>query len=121
MDSRQFRYDIEGFAAELEVDLETVVGLFVSYIQEMKEEIGAMQGYLRESDWYMLERTIHNIKGVSANLSIQDVFEEATVFDDRLKKNMTTDAQMHVQKLIGLITDAEAEIRDFFKVKGIPL
>ena len=113
------KYNIEGLADELEVDMESIVGLYSSYIEEMKEEIKEMQLCLEKSDWTMLERVVHNIKGVSANLSIMDVYSEAEKFDLLLKKNITSSAEEYVSKLINLIADSESEIKLFFYEKGL--
>ena len=121
MDNKGYKYDVEGLAAELEVDLESIVGLFSSYFEEMKEEVSSMQELLSKNDWYMLARVIHNIKGVSANLSIQDVFDEAAAFDSRLKLNNTNNATTYVEKIMDLISKAEIEIMDIFKEKGLSL
>ena len=112
------KYDIDGLAKELEVGIESIVGLYSSYIEEMKEEMEEMKLCLDKSDWTMLERIVHNIKGVSVNLSIMDVFSEAEEFDVLLKKNATSDSSNYVLKLISLITDAEFEIKRFFNEKG---
>jgi HPt (histidine-containing phosphotransfer) domain-containing protein len=118
MSSLQGKYNIEAFAQELEVDLERVVPLFAGYIEEMKEEVKALKGYLEKKDWNMLEKTIHNIKGVSANLNIEDVYKESAIFNGRLKKGMNDDAGDYVQQIISLIHGAEIEIRRFFREKG---
>jgi HPt (histidine-containing phosphotransfer) domain-containing protein len=115
------RYDIEGLASELEVGLDSIVGLYESFIVEMKEEIEEMKIHLEKSDWIMLERVIHNIKGVSANLCILDIFSEAEKFDSLLKKNETSDASIYVNKLIALINASETEIKGFFLEKGFSI
>lgn len=40
----------------------------------MQDEISEMKNFLAKKDWVMLRRIVHNIKGVSANLAINDVF-----------------------------------------------
>lgn len=115
------KYDIEGFAKELETDIESIGELFSSYITEMKEETEELKKNLEISDWIMLERVIHNIKGVSINLGITDVHAEAEKLDNQLKQNYTADAEEFVAKIIDLIKDSEKEIRSFFSSKGIEI
>lgn len=67
-------YDIEGLAQELELDLIDLSSLYSGYIAEMQDEISEMKNFLAKKDWVMLRRIVHNIKGVSANLAINDVF-----------------------------------------------
>ena len=115
------KYNIEGLAKELEVELESIVDLYSSYIQEMKEEMTELNAYLEKADWTMLERVVHNIKGVSVNLNIMDVYEEAEKFDVLLKKNITSDSHLCVGKLIKLINESEIEIIKFFNENGFKM
>ncbi len=121
MGTSEYAYDIEGFANELETDMETIAGLFSSYFTEMKGEISSMQTYLSAKDWVMLERVIHNIKGVSANLGINDVFSEAEKFDILLKKGENSNADIFVEGIAVLISNAEGIIREIFLKSGIEL
>jgi hypothetical protein len=65
MESKTPRYDIGKLAKELEFDIEDVKILFSKYFIEIKENISQMQEYFSHKDWDMLERVVHNIKGVS--------------------------------------------------------
>lgn len=115
------KYDIEGLADELEIGIEDISDLYASYIQEMKEEIAELKVCLKNSDWDMLQRVVHNIKGVSANLGITDVFSEADKFDKLLKINETSESKEYVAKIVNLIVDSEAVIKDFFMEKGFSI
>lgn len=114
----EIKYDIEGLAKELEIDIEGIVGLYASYFEEMKSEITDMKEHLVKHDWKMLERVIHNIKGVSINLNISDVYSEAEKFDILLKKDVTENAGDYVDSIAHLIENAEVEIQRFFSEKG---
>lgn len=118
MDNSINRYDIAGLAGELELELSDLVDLFAGYISEMKEEVSEMRKFLNQNDFEMLQRVVHNIKGVSANLNIKDVFKEAEKFDILLKNSMTEDACAHVNMLASLIEGAEVKIRSFFMENG---
>lgn len=121
MDNKKARYDIKGLADELEVGMDSIALLFTSFFSEMENEIKNLEEYLGEKDWHMLERVIHNIKGVSANLNVYDVFEEAAIFDEMLKKNQVEDARKFVDKIIFLINDAKKEVEEIFKQNGLSL
>ncbi len=115
------KYDIKGLSEGLEVDLADLVGLFSSYFEEMKNEVSELKGLLDRKDWYMLERVVHNIKGVSANLYINDVFHETEKFDRLLKNNDTSDADKHVEMIDRMISSAEESIGLFFKENGLEI
>ena len=115
------RYDIQGLADELEVELSDIVKLYSNYIEEMASEIEEMQKFLLKKDWVMLERVVHNIKGVSANLNIEDVFNEAEAFDNLLKKGVADDSGYYVNNIETLLKAAENEIKSFFAQYGLAL
>lgn len=119
------KYDIEGFARELGVSLGDVALLFLNYINEMHEEVSSMQACLQEGNLDMLQRVVHNIKGVSGNLTIQDVYTYASEFDTLLKKllreNRVEDVTQQVSTLEKLLQGAEAEIIRYFSSRGYSL
>ena len=119
--NKKRRYDIEEFTKALGVSTEEMAGLFSSYIAEMEGEIAEMQAQLAKKDWKMLQRVVHNIKGVSGNLHINDVYKEAFSFDIMLKEGDTGAAHEHVERLVKLITGSEIEIREYFFVKGFTI
>lgn len=121
MDKEQCRYDITGLARELDVDLGDIAILFVNYFVEMKSEIAEMQRFLSEKDWNMLERTVHNIKGVSVNLGVLDVYNEAEAFDRLLKDGNTDHAEEYVNKVSRLLGPAEIEVKRFFNRNGLSM
>jgi HPt (histidine-containing phosphotransfer) domain-containing protein len=121
MENNKPRYDIKGLAEELEFEIEDISGLFSSFFEEMETDISSMEEYLGKKDWNMMERVVHNIKGVSANLSVTDVNEEAAVFNALLKQNKTEDAEFHVKRLASLLVGAEEEIRKIFMDMDIKL
>lgn len=121
MENKTWRYDIKKLAEELEFEIEDISVLFSKFFIEMKDNISSMKNHLSKKDWNMLERVVHNIKGVSINLNIMDVYEEAAEFDVLLKSNSTEDADIHVNKLVELLNDSEIEIRRIFSEMNIPL
>lgn len=121
MDNSTCRYKIDDFAQELGVDVAGISGLFASYIEEMKEESESMRNFYKKEDWHMLQRVVHNIKGVSANLGIMDVFSEAEKFDILLKSDITQNSDVYIEKITGTIDKAEEEIRKFFEQHGVSI
>lgn len=115
------RYDIEGIIQELEVDVGDIAILFLNYFTEMKEEMTEMKTLLEQQDWFMLERVVHNVKGVSANLGVNDIYEEAQAFDLLLKAGQTGKAADHIEKIDRMLYDAEDEIKRFFSRRGFSM
>jgi len=121
MGVNECRYDLESFAEGLEVDIESISGLFSEYINEMKSEVIEMRTFLEKSDWYMLQRIVHNVKGVSANLNVHDVFNEAEKLDLLLKNGQTEEAKGLVDSITELLESAEIEIKNFFSLRGFSI
>lgn len=121
MSTIPYRYDIEGFAKELEVEFRTLVDLYREYFNEMKSEITEAKRFADSSDWVMLERTVHNIKGISANLVINDIYEEAKTLDTCLKSNMTENAAAFITQIENLLFQAEIEVKRIFTNKELEL
>ena len=117
MNIGEFRYDIKGLAEELEVEMKDIAKLYLNYFEEMNSEISEMNDFISGKNWMMLQKVIHNVKGVSANLNVYDVFEEAAAFDALLKAGSIENAQAHVNRIIALIKVAEAEMKEYFKRK----
>ncbi len=113
------RYNIDGLISELEIELEDAAELYRSYEMEMKEEIEAMEELCSSKDYEKLERVIHNIKGVSANLGINDVYQTAADFDIKLKNGITDSADVNVAYLVLMIKNSIEEIKVFFNNKGL--
>lgn len=121
MGKYQDRYNICELANDLEVNVEGVANLFSGFIEEMKTDISRMKGFCEKKDWNSLERIVHNIKGVSANLNISDVYAEATEFDELLKKNIVENIEVRIEILEALMQNAETDIRGFFAENNIKI
>jgi HPt (histidine-containing phosphotransfer) domain-containing protein len=78
--------NIEDLTCNIGIDKDTVIELLDIYCRDMSEEIQRVKLFHTNQDWVGLQRTIHNIKGVSANLYLQDMFKAAEQLDERLKK-----------------------------------
>lgn len=115
------RYDIKGLQQELEIDISDLATLFSSYINEMQSEIAELYKYLSDGDFNMLQRVVHNIKGVSANLWIEDVQKLASDFGDMLKRGDTFESGSQISLLLRTINEAQYEIRKYFSQYGYSL
>lgn len=111
--------DLSYLAGELGVGLEDLHNLFLLYCSEMESEIARAGRFLEEQDWQLLRRTVHNIKGVSANLGLKAMFEAARTIDVRLKEN-TTDTICHdFEALERCYSDTKASVKAAFGKHGM--
>jgi HPt (histidine-containing phosphotransfer) domain-containing protein len=92
--------NLEDLISYIGIDKDTVIELLGIYCCEMSEEMQKIEGFLENQDWSGLQRTIHNVKGVSANLYLQDMFQAAEVIDLKLKKNDYNDIENFIKNLL---------------------
>jgi HPt (histidine-containing phosphotransfer) domain-containing protein len=115
------KYDIIGFANNLELELEDISDLFVSYIDELEDHCTRLNAAFLKKDFDELHSAVHNIKGLSGNLWIDDVFQQASLFDDRLKNNNYENAKECLDTLVNLIINSKYKIRESFLQANISL
>lgn len=121
MEEKKCNYDIQGMVDDLGVDICDIAELYRTFFIEMQDEINSLNTALQKNDYESLRQIVHNIKGVSSNLCICDVYDETAKFDIKLKQNITDNADIHIQNIIELIGSAKLEISEFFKQKNIIL
>lgn len=119
MNAEDIYESIDSLTGELDAEIGHMGILYGSYLDEMKSECTSMHECIQLGNYDMLQRTIHNIKGVSANLGVTEVFEYASKFDELLKQNRTSGAREHVKNLAGIIDNASAIIRKYFLDRDI--
>lgn len=84
------RYDLKGFSDDLGLPIEDISDLFSDFIMEINSEISKEKNILSEiilskKSLTELERINHNIKGISANYRILDIYEETLKISDALR------------------------------------
>jgi HPt (histidine-containing phosphotransfer) domain-containing protein len=77
--------NLSSLTAEIGIDEESITELLDIFCSEMIEEVQQVTKFLYSQEWSNLQRTVHNIKGVSANLSLQGIFKASTELDLKLK------------------------------------
>lgn len=110
-----YRYELQSFIDELDINLEESEELFSSYLSEMNKLISDMELNIEENKLESLGKTLHSIKGLSANFYIVDVYEETMAFEILLKENGNVDVSIYKDSLITLIKEAEKEVSRFFQ------
>ena len=119
MNDKFVRYDIEGFANDLEVDLLTISTLYSEYLLEMKINIEESMDFLKKKDWHMLQHKVHNMKGISSTLRVDDIYSAANDLDMDLKRGECLKAEESILSIINLFNLAEKDIKHFFHQNNI--
>lgn len=121
MDTTSFRYDIKGFAADMEIDLRSVSALYSEYFHEMKENISKSRELGSTGEWQKFQRVIHNIKGISSSLNILDIYDISSKLDIELINNKYDNALMFLNIISNLFNTCEKDIKQFFKQNDITI
>jgi HPt (histidine-containing phosphotransfer) domain-containing protein len=121
MSNKFIRYDIEGFAQDMEVDLPTISSLYSEYFLEMKSNIEESFDFLKKNDWQMLQRRIHNMKGISVTLRVDDIYSIANGLEKNLKRGEYLHVDKGIFRILELLNSAEKDIKDFFHQNNISI
>jgi HPt (histidine-containing phosphotransfer) domain-containing protein len=121
MESKECRYDIDALIKMLGVEFSDVSPLYLEYFFEMKENIQESKALCKEKDWNRLQRIVHNMKGISVSLNVNDLYAASTNLDIQLKKGLYDTVAQAIEDIQELFNAAELEIRDFFKQQGISI
>jgi hypothetical protein len=112
------RYDLEGFSNDLGLPIEDIADLFSDLIKEINSEVFKIENFLREKNLEELKRINHNIKGISANYRILDIYEETLKISNALKNGNYKDIEAVINNFFIISENAVTEIAGYFKEKG---
>ncbi|MGK0465033.1 Hpt domain-containing protein [Clostridium sp.] len=113
-------YDIVGLSKDLELECEDITDLYVSYIDDIADHCHKIKETFSKKDFIELRSEVHNVKGVSANLLLKDVFEEADSFEKLLTCGDFLGSNEHVEALSNLLINSKNKIiQSFAQVKII--
>ena len=121
MNNINININLVAFAEDMCVEIELLTGLFKEYCKEMLQEIEVMKEYYKAADYYMLERTVHNIKGVSANLEMDEMRKIAEIMDARLKENNNEDIDKYIEQMENIYWKTREAIIKAFEEQKIVL
>jgi HPt (histidine-containing phosphotransfer) domain-containing protein len=113
------KYDIVGFAHDLGLSLEEVSELYAELIREINSALLELKVLINTGNLVKIQKIIHNIKGVSGNYRITDIYEESTKINDALKTTNFTELEKDLNHLSNISYMALKEIYSFFKQRSI--
>lgn len=115
----QCKYDIVGFAHDLGLSLEEVSELYAELIMEINSALLELKVLINTRDLVKIQKIIHNIKGVSGNYRLTDIYEESTKINDALKTTNFTELEKDLNNLSYISYISSKEIYSFFKQRSI--
>ena len=115
------KYDIRGFSADLGLPLPDIANLYSELVQEIAANVAVLQDLLPAKDWEAIRATIHNIKGISVNYRVMDLYEEAVKIHNAVKAGAYDQVAPEVKMLVQISRAAIREIKQYFAAAGIPI
>lgn len=118
---------IQQFMYDMGIDSYEDIGfLYQDYIFECNEITTEINQLITSSSIETIEKRIHNLKGVSANLYVTSVYEQAKVVDALLtahinEPQVTPEILEAWQILLDLYKEASLEIVSFFSRNSVML
>jgi len=116
-----FKYDIIGFSDDLGLPLEDIANLYSEFLKEIKSEVCKLKILFNEKDWNSIKIILHNIKGISANYRIIDVYEETAKIHNAIKICDYDNIEPLFNGLLIIFENAIKEISKYFEQKGFPV
>ncbi len=115
------KIDVEGLAAELGADIEDIALLFAEYLKEMDSEFSEIDSQLASFDWSKMQRTVHNIKGVSINLNLYSMNKYAEEIDLKLKSETYEGIEEDIENVKKVFKVTKQSITEDFERLNITL
>lgn len=113
------KYDIDGFTRDLGLNLIEVSDLYAELINEINLAISEMKILIDKKDLQQTKKIIHNVKGVSGNYRITDVYNQTTKINDLLKSENYNDFEVDLNNLLNTCDAATKEIQNYFNHHSI--
>lgn len=121
MEDYNNKYDIVGFAHDLGLSIEDVSELYAELVNELNSALLELKILMADKDLIKIQKIIHNIKGVSGNYRLTDLYEESSRINDTLKNQDYPDFEKDLNHLFNIAYAAIKEITNFFKRKAISI
>lgn len=113
MDSN-LKYDLFSISKDLGIDIDDMVDIFNVYFIEVNDLILNLRYLNQKKDWIKFRKLLHNLKGISINLKIIDIFEATVSLDNLVKTESFETIDSYITKLEDLAAEVKSEINEFF-------
>ncbi|MFT8348478.1 Hpt domain-containing protein [Clostridium saccharoperbutylacetonicum] len=109
------KYDIIGFSTDLGLSIKEISELYYELINELNLALLELKALVDGQNYTKIQKIIHNIKGVSGNYRINDIYKETTRINDLLISDDYSTLKKDLTNLFTICIDAQTEIRFFFE------
>lgn len=106
---------VRDFAEDMGLEPEDVQELYIIFIEELMSELESFKAYLKKNDIEGALRTIHNIKGISANYKVQTVFTLSKQLHEILRSGDLSKLDYNLDMLEKSCQQLQQEIKTYIK------
>jgi len=99
---------------EMDATKEEIEPLYKIYIGEMEDMIMQLSEASQTEDQDKFKRIIHNVKGINANMRIDDLTNPVTKMYKVLLEGQSLDLSLSLQTLQTEFSKVKTEIHDYF-------
>lgn len=114
-----FTSNVKAISDDLGLPEEDLADLYSTYLEEMSENLEFIKKSLQEKNFVDIQKSVHTIKGMSANLGVKPVFEVAKTIDLKLKSNDSSNFDVDFKNLLNTFDDCKKGIISFYENIGI--
>jgi len=109
------KYDILALSKELEINIDDMFEIFNAYFIEVNDIILSLRYSRLKNDWIGFQKSLHNIKGISINLKILNIYETATILDKLIKARDFHAVDSYINRLENLSAKVRLDINASFE------
>lgn len=102
--------DIDAFKAETGLEDSIVKELYSVFLEELQAQMQELLSELGRKDYDRIQKTIHNIKGISGSYMLPEVSEISKDLDAKLKQKNLENIGSGIKILTEAVTEARSEI-----------
>lgn len=115
------KYDIVGFSHDLGLSIEGASELYSELVHELNVALLELKVLMGDKDLVKIQKIVHNIKGVSGNYRLTDLYDETSKINDALKNPEYPDFEKDLNRLFNITYGTIKDITNFFKRKSISI
>jgi FOG: HPt domain len=108
--------DYDEFMQETGIDNDEIRELYGVFMEELLQEKEKLKTQLGVKDYLKLEKTVHNIKGISGSYKARLIFEPAKLIDLDLKGGAYGNIEQNMKVLLDAIDNAVLDMRMHFNI-----
>lgn len=113
------KYDITGFTHDLGLNIEDSSKFYAELINEINSALLQLKILLDSNDLVNIQKIIHDMKGVSGNYRIHDIYRETTQIYDAIKTYNYNNLENDLNNLFYISDIAIKNIKNFFQQNSI--